>query len=156
MGRLQAGPDLRHDTRRSRRLQRAALVDERLEVGALDPAHHEVEGAVLLARPVHRDDIGMVYGGGEPGLALEPGLEHGVGGPLGRDDLQRNRPAEGQLRRAVNDAHAAAAGHPLDAATGEPRLQGQVRHVEECDGPARGAIATGARPTPAAATIPGP
>ena len=43
----------------------------------------------------------------------------------GRDDLQRDRAVERELRRPVDDAHAAAPGHLLDAVAGERAARGR-------------------------------
>ena len=104
-----------------------------LQVDALDVAHHEVEVPALLARRVHRDHVRVVDRGGDARLALEALAEAGVAGAVGRDQLDRDRPAERELRGAVDDAHAAAAGDRLDAAAGDLGAWEQIGHASDCD-----------------------
>ena len=75
----------------------------------------------------------MVDRRGHPRLALEALAEVGVGGVLGRDQLQRDRAPERQLRRPVDDAHAAAAGDRLDAAPGNMSALEHIGHAFKCD-----------------------
>ena len=63
----------------------------------------------------------MVERRGEPRLAQEALAEALVLGELGRDQLERDRPLEREVGRAVDDAHAAAADHLLDAVARERR-----------------------------------
>jgi predicted nucleic acid-binding Zn ribbon protein len=63
-----------------------------------------------------------------PRLALEALAEIGVARAVGREDLQRDGPAEVELLRAVDDAHPAAADHGLDAAACEDGTGGELAH----------------------------
>ena len=77
--------------------------------------------AALLARRVDRDHVRVVDRRGDARLALEALAEAGVARAVGRDQLDRDGAAERELRRAIDDAHAAAAGDRLDAAAGDLR-----------------------------------
>ena len=133
--RVEARGDLRDDARGARGLDPAGLADERLQVGPVDVAHDEIQPAGLLARPVHGNDVRVVDRGRHPDLAAEAVGEVAVGDALGRDDLQRDPARERELPRAVDDAHAAAARHRLDAAAGEALTGQQVVHIVKCDRP---------------------
>ncbi len=74
---------------------------------------------VLLPRPVDRHDVRVVDQRGQPRLALEALAEGGIGGAIGRDQLERDRPVEVELDRPVDDAHAAAPRDRLDAEVAE-------------------------------------
>ena len=138
MRRVEAGGDLRDDPRGARLLDPAGAAHEPLQVGAVDVAHDEVQPARLLPRAVDRHDVRVVDRGRHPDLAAEALGEVAVGDALGRDDLQRDAARERELRRAVHDAHAAAARHRLDAAAGEALTGQQVVHATKCDRPRAG------------------
>src|SRR4051812_36563183 len=70
----------------------------------------------------------MVDRGREPRLAQEALAKAGVERALGRDQLQRHRTVERDLRGKVDDAHAALAQEPLDPVPGEHRARGELRH----------------------------
>ena len=71
MSRLERSRDLRDEGDDLLRLQLAALLQPRLQVGAVDVAHRDVEDPVLAARLVDRDDVRMLERGGDLRLALE-------------------------------------------------------------------------------------
>ena len=95
------------------------VVDQAAEVGSSDEPGCEEELAVRLSRCVDREDAGVVDGGGQPRFAQEPLAEGVVAGELGCDELQRDRPIERELGRAVDDAHPTAADDALDPVAGE-------------------------------------
>ena len=70
----------------------------------------------------------MVDRRGDARLALEALAEARVARAVGGDQLERDRAAERQLRRPVDDAHAAAAGDRLDAAAGDLGAWEQIGH----------------------------
>jgi hypothetical protein len=74
---------------------------------------------VDLARLVDRDHVGVVDRRRELRLALEALAEARVVRALGRDQLERHGTLQHELRRAVDDAHAAAARDLLDAVAGD-------------------------------------
>jgi hypothetical protein len=111
--------DLGDDARRAHPVQPVLRRQQRAQVGAPDPAHRDEQPPVGFAGLVDRDHVRVVDRGQHARLALEAGSEALVGRQLRRDDLQRHRPVERDLRRAVDGAHAALAGHPLDAVAGE-------------------------------------
>ena len=120
--------DLERDRRHAVGRQRALAGEQVLQVRALHVAHDEVEVPGLLARRVDGDHVRVVDRGGDPRLALEALAEAGVAGAVGGDELEGDGPAERQLRRPVDDAHAAAAGDRLDAAAGELGAWKQIGH----------------------------
>ena len=98
------------------------------KVGSGHEPGREEELAVRLARRVDREDAGVVDRRGQPRLAQEPLSERVVAGELGCDQLQRDRPVERELGRAVDDAHPAAADDAFDPVAGE--LGSYLGHVE--------------------------
>ena len=71
---------------------------------------HDVEvGALMLADPEDRDDVGVVQPRGGLGLALEPDEELGVEQPVVAQHLQRHAAAQRLLLGLVDDPHPAAA-----------------------------------------------
>ena len=75
----------------------------------MNELHDVVVHAVVLAHAVHRHDIRVVHAGGGLGLALEALLLARIEHRLGRQDLERDMPAERFLLGLVDDAHAATA-----------------------------------------------
>ena len=59
-------------------------LEESAKVGTPDVSHRKVQLSVGLARPVDRDDVGVLGRGGRVGLSDEPFSERGVGGEIGR------------------------------------------------------------------------
>jgi hypothetical protein len=127
--RVEGGGRLGDDARGAARFERTVLADEGTQVRAGDVAHRDEGDAVLLARVVDGDDVGVVERGGDLRLAEEALAGGGVLDELGADDLQRDGALQQQVRRAIDDAHAAATGHCLDTVTGEDRARGEFRHV---------------------------
>ena len=128
MRRVQRERDGRQQRGGAPRVERAVVVQERAQVGALDVARGQEQDAVALTGFVHRQDVGMLDRRAEPGLSLEPRAERFVAGQVGRDHLERDETVERQLRGPVHDAHPAAPGHSLDPAAGELGPDGQVGH----------------------------
>ena len=64
---------------------------------------------------------------------MEAVAERRVAGALRREELQRDRTPEAELDGAVDDAHAAAAGDPFDAAAGELIACRELNHPTDCD-----------------------
>ena len=135
---VERGRDLGDDRRRARRGQLAAALDERVQVGARDVAHDDVQRAAVLAGRVDRHDVRMVDRRGHARLALEALAELGVAGAVGGDDLQRDGAAQVELHGAVDDAHPAAGDDALDAAAAEDLAWGELGHAF--------IVARGARP----------
>ena len=109
-------------------LEPALQRDQLAQVGALDEAHRHVQRPVLLARVVDRDHVGVVERRGDLRLALEALAELGVLGQLGGDQLERDRAVQREVDGAVDDAHAAAAGHRLDPVAADHRTDLELRH----------------------------
>ena len=120
VGSVEGARDLGDEMGSTGRLERAAI-DHLAQVGPDHPAHRDVEGSVLLARLVYRDDVGVVDGSGDHPLAPEPLSKRGVAGERRGHQLQRHRTREPQLGRAVDDSHPPAGGHCLRF--GSPRTQ---------------------------------
>jgi hypothetical protein len=68
---------------------------------------------------MHRHEVGVLDRRGEPRLEREARAQSRIPRPVGGDHLDRHGATEVELRRAIHDAHAAAAGHLLDAAAGD-------------------------------------
>ena len=118
VGGVERSGDLLERCGRPRRLERA-LAQHRLQVGALDEAHRDVQLPVDLARVVDRDDVRMLDRGRQPRLAQEALAERHVVGELRGEQLQRDVAVEREVVGAVDDAHAAAADQRLDPIAGE-------------------------------------
>jgi hypothetical protein len=117
------------DVRRVRRRQRVGDADQELrdlppgarlhpppflERAAVDEFRHEELRPRVIADVVHRDDVGMIQRGCQLGFALK------APGPArveqrARQELDRDRPVEPRVGRAVDDAHAAFAEKSADA-----------------------------------------
>ncbi len=84
------------------------VVEERAERRPLREVHGDVGAALVLAEVVDADDRGVVELGGGLGLAEEAPARHVVLEVPREEDLERERPVELGVARAVDDAHAAA------------------------------------------------
>ena len=113
------GGDLGDDARGARGGEAAVALELPVQVGAGHVAHDQVQPPVLLARGVHGHEVRVVDRGGQARLEREARAQAGVARPVGGDHLDRDGAAQVELRRAVHDAHAAAARDALDAAAGE-------------------------------------
>ena len=100
---------------RPRRLERTLAPQQLREVAAVDVAHGDVQQSVGVTGLVDRDDPGVVDRRGQVRLALEARPEARIARELGREQLQRDLPAEPQVRRPIHDAHAAPTEELLDA-----------------------------------------
>ena len=125
---VERGADLEADRRDPGGRDHALAGQQALQVGPVHVAHDEVEVPALLARRVDRDHVRVVDRRGDARLALEALAEPGIARPLGGDQLDGDGPAERQLGRAVDDAHATAAGDRLDAAAGDLGAWEQIGH----------------------------
>ena len=84
-------------------------VDAFLQRLPFEPLHHDEGPALVLADFVNDADVRMIQRRRGPRLADKP-LERGlVGRHLGRQELQRHRPAERRVLGLIDDAHSAAA-----------------------------------------------
>jgi hypothetical protein len=97
--RVQSTRNLGQDAERPARGERALAVEHALEVGALPEPHRQVELNVPFARLVDGDYVGVVKRRRQPRLAQEARPEPLVLSQLRRDQLQRHRPLERQIRR---------------------------------------------------------
>ncbi len=120
--------DLGDDVHRAAGVETAGGADERPQVRAVDVAHGDVERALVLARVVDRDHVGVIDRGGEAGLGHEALAEADVLGEVRGDQLERDGAIEIELDSAIDHAHAAAAGDADDAMTGEDVTLLQVGH----------------------------
>ena len=112
---LEAGADLDaevDDARGVEPLLEVELVRERTAVHVL---HDDVRVAVVLARVVDLDDVGVGEARREARLADEAVSEDRVVGQVAGEHLDRHRPLELVVPRKVDDGHAAAAEHVGDA-----------------------------------------
>ena len=126
--RIERRAGLRDDRRRPLGGQPPRPLDERVQVAAAHVAHDDVQLAVLLPGRVHGDDVRMIERRRQPRLALEALPKPRIGGPVGRDHLQRNGPPEVELQRPVDDTHAASPERGLDSAAGEDVTRGELGH----------------------------
>ena len=85
-----------------------------------DVLEDEIVEAILVPDIVQRADTRMIERGDQSRLALEPHLEHGVRGEAWREDLDRHRPIEPGVARAIDLAHPARAGDCENLVRSEP------------------------------------
>ena len=95
------------------------LLEHVREVGPLDELHREVQTALDLAGVVDGDDVGMLELGRRARLADEALAELLACGQLRVQQLERDRAPQMHVLRAIDDAHAAAPGHLVDAVAGD-------------------------------------
>ncbi len=126
--RIERRADLRHDPRRTGRVESTLLLYQRSEVGPLDEAHRDEQPAIRLSRFVDGQHVGVVDRRRELGLALEARPEIRLAGEIGRDHLQRHRAVQADVRRPVHDAHAALTDDALDPVPRELGALAQHRH----------------------------
>src|SRR5450631_3063778 len=74
---------------------------------ALHELHHQIRGSVLCAHVVEHADVRMIQRRNDPGFALEPLLRLGIVRKMGGKNLDRYRPVQASVARAINLAHAA-------------------------------------------------
>ena len=89
VGGVQRAGHLRHHGDRSPGRERPELPQVLTEVGPFDVSHGDEQEAVELSRVVDGDDVGVVDGCGQPGLANEAVPEPLLLRQLGREDLER-------------------------------------------------------------------
>ena len=107
-------------------VDRGAPGQDRAQVLALDQLHGDPQRAVLLPGAQHRHQVRVRQGRRQPGLAREPEPVGLLARQLGRQQLERHRPAVLLPHGQVHVAHAAAAQHALHHVAGELRAQLQV------------------------------
>ena len=123
---VQAGGHLGDDARGAPGGERALVLEAAVQVGPVDVAHDQVQAAVVLARGVHGHEVGMVDRRGQARLEREARAQARVARPVGGDHLDGDGAAQVELRRAVDDAHPAAAGDRLDPAARDLRAGGEL------------------------------
>ncbi len=123
---IQGRRHLADDVRHARRWQRALAIEQRAQVLPGDVTHRDEQAPVRLARVEDGNDVRMIDGRGGPHLPAEPLAERRVPGELGRQDLQRHRPAQPRVERTVDDRHPAAADLLLDLVAGDLRADREV------------------------------
>ena len=99
--------ELGADRDRPLRRQAPSSIEQLPKVDPVDPLHHQVEAAVLVADVVDGDDVRVVHRGGQLRLAKEALAVFGLRGDLLADHLQRHVAFERLLARLVDDTHAA-------------------------------------------------
>jgi hypothetical protein len=112
---------------RERPLRRKLLLalQDRSQIASLDEPHRQVELAVVLARLVDRDHVRVVERCRQPRFAQEALPEALVLGQLRGDQLERDRPVQRYVGRAVHDTHPAAPDQLLNAVAGEDHAAAQ-------------------------------
>ena len=116
---VESSSDLRHQRRHLVQRQRSIALQASLEVGALDVAHGDEQDPVLVTGLEDRDHVRMVEPRSELRLPREPIAERGVSAELGREQLERDSPAELKVMSPVDDAHAAVADQRVEAISPE-------------------------------------
>ena len=88
-----------------------------VEGGAFEQLHHDVEPTLVLADVQDAHDASVLDLRRESGFPEEPLAQLGLGGEIGRQDLQRDAPPEGVVVGPVHHAHGAATDPPEDTVT---------------------------------------
>jgi hypothetical protein len=114
VGGVQGGGDLSADRDGACRLGLALRPQQRLQVGAVDVAHHQVQLRVDLARVVDRDDVRVLERRRRLRLRQEARPEVLVPRELRDDQLEGHGPLQAAVVGAVDDAHPAAADKLLE------------------------------------------
>jgi hypothetical protein len=112
--------DLLDDREHPAHRERPLAVDQRLEAGAVDVAHGDVEHPVFLARVVDRHDVRVFQRCGHPRFAAEAQLELLVRREGRREHLEGHLSPEPILGE-IDHAHSAAPEQALDPEAGEGR-----------------------------------
>ena len=116
--------DLLRDRQRVGERDRAAR-DERGQILALDQLHHERGEVGCLLESVDRGDVRMIERGEHFGFALKAREAIGVAGDRRRQHLDRDRPFQIAVGRAIDLAHAAGADGGDDFVGAEARAGGE-------------------------------
>ena len=105
--------DLPHDVELPFQGQGLALLDDLLEVGALDELHRDVGLAAVLAQVVDGDDVAVAQPSRRLRLAQEPRLELRRLRQARDHGLERDLAVDHRVVGLVDRTHAAAAQHLL-------------------------------------------
>ncbi len=116
---VEGGRHLGGDPQGGRDGERALPVQQTPQVQSWYVAHGDVEDAVRLAGFEDRHDVRVLDRGGHPRLVGETAPEGVVAGPLGGDQLDRDRAVQAQVLGAVDDGHPTSADHALDLVSGD-------------------------------------
>ena len=133
------GPsDRRHQLDRRPRRQRAGDAVRQATPG--DQVEDEVETAVLLARLVEPDDVGMADPPDRPGLAKPAPAILGTDQGGRADDLDGDAAGQLRLPRLIDDRHSPPPEHALDLESGDRGRVLQLRRSSGDSFPADGRI----------------
>ena len=116
---VQRRRNLFHDRHRLGGTQRAAPLDQRLDVLALDQAHVEIQPAVDLAEAVDGDHVWVGQTRDDVGFPEEPLAVAPVGDQVLGKEFQRDHAVGGPVERLVDLSHAALAEQRLQAVATE-------------------------------------
>ena len=111
--------DAFENRQREGRVQTTVLLEQALEVAAVDVAHGEVEVPLCLPGLVDRDDLRTLERGGDARFPQETLAEARVCGMLGSDELERHLPLEPRILGEIHDAHAASTQQRHEPVAGE-------------------------------------
>ena len=111
--------DLGDETERLRHRERARLLEQLVQVGALDELGRDVEAVLVLSLFVDLDHVRRVEGRQHPCLTEKAGPERRLVRELGRQELQCDRSVEARLASLEHRPHAALADAGDDAVTTE-------------------------------------
>jgi hypothetical protein len=126
---IQGARHLRQDPRGLRRIQ-APTPEALLQVAALHVAHRDEEVLLGRTRLVDRDDVRVVDGRGELGLAQEAVAERLVLRKRRSEQLECDLPLQSQVLGEIDDAHAAQPEQGFDPVAGELGAEpGVVGHL---------------------------
>ena len=104
----QRGQQVFHDGQRLRQRIAFAVVEEVLEVFAVDQFHHQKGDIAVTARVVNADDVGVLQPPGRARLVAKPQLVVGSGGYrelIHADGLDCHLPVETRIATFVNQSH---------------------------------------------------
>jgi len=95
-------------------------------VFAFDELHHDGARRSHVLDAVNLSDVGMIQGSKCPGFPLETREAIGIGRKPGRQDLDRDIPAEPCIDGAIHLAHAALSNEGLDLVRANTCPRGEV------------------------------
>ena len=95
---------------------------------SFDQLEDQCSDAVGFLQPVDRADVRVIECRERPRFAREAGAAFGIGGEVGREDLDRDVATELAVARAIDLAHAAGAERGHDRVGSELTIQHRVMH----------------------------
>jgi len=107
-------------------VQRSIGLQQSGQVAALDVAHRNIQKAIALTGLVDRNDVGVIKGGGKPGLAHEALAKICAVRDLVAQHLQGNLAVQAKVGGLIDRCHTATVHEGLDAVSSDLSADGNV------------------------------